>query len=322
MRRVYFAAVVMILMPSSLAWAWGCTGHEVVALIALQSLRPDVAVKVHAILAAQDHNYRGRYCSDLSLDSMAYFATWADDYRTGHPETAPWHFWDVPLNLPSVSDGQFCGQGCVTQALRDQLAILKDTGQDAAKRGDALKFIVHFIGDLHQPLHTEDNNDRGGNCVPTDFLARKTKETDPSTGTYSPNLHGLWDTEIVEYVGGVTTRTKSSVEAFAVKISSDQAAVVQQAASEPVDFAKWGLESHAVARQDPYAKLPQIIEPAKVPAPVAKCSDQDTSVNLAKKHESIQTAYINAVSSDVVVQLAKAGGRLAAVLNSAWVSPN
>ena len=320
LHRLVRLIIALSVIAPSLAWGWGCTGHEVVALIALKNLKPEVAAQVRTLLAAQDHNYPGRYCSDISLDPIAYYATWADDYRGSHPETAPWHYWDIPLKLTSARETQFCDQGCVVQALRDQLAVLKDPARDVAQRGDALKFIVHFVGDLHQPLHIADNNDRGGNCVPADFLHTKTKETDAAAGNYTPNLHGIWDTELVENIGGVTTRTQTSVEAFADRISLDQGAVIQQSTSARVDFVAWGLESHSVAQRDPYSQLPRKIKAVKNSDPVTQCSDRNTSENLAKRHEAIESSYIGAVSNDVQVQLARAGGRLAAVLNSALMT--
>ncbi len=319
MRSLVLSALAFVacLLASSPGWAWGCTGHEVVALIALQNLKPEVAAQVKSMLATQQHNYSGRYCSDISLDPIAYFATWADDYRAEHPETGPWHFWDVPLKLDSATPDQFCDQGCVTKALQEQLAILKDTSQDPGKRADALKFVVHFVGDLHQPLHIEDNNDRGGNCVPTGFLKQQTKETSAKTGAYTPNLHGVWDTELVEYIGKANPRTQESVQGFANRLEQEQAAVIQKAAGEQIDFVAWALEAHAIAQQDPYKDLPTKIKAAQNIDPVTQCSDNNTSTNLAKKRETIQVTYINAVSSDIQMQLAKAGGRLAAVLNAA-----
>jgi hypothetical protein len=309
-----------LLLTSIPAMAWGCTGHEVIALIALKNLQPAAATQVESILATQPRDYSGRYCSDLSLDPIAYYATWADDYRTGHPETAPWHFWDIPLKQNTAGQNDFCDQGCVTQALQDQLATLKDSTADPGKRADALKFVIHFVGDLHQPLHEEDNNDRGGNCVPATFLTHKTKETNQQTGAYTPNLHGIWDTELVEYAGGVNTRTTASVKGFANTLMRTKASTIREAANEPVDFVAWALQSHAVAQRDPYAKLPKKIAVAQRVAPVNQCSDHQTSETLAKKKESVQTAYINRVKGDLQTQLARAGGRLAAVLNSALVT--
>src|SRR5271169_1963146 len=124
LRRFSLLTILLLcVMQASVAWGWGCTGHEVVALVALKAMRPGVAAQVEALLAAQDHNYPGRFCSDLGLDPIAFYATWADDFRssTAGAATAPWHFWDVPLSRKSAADGEFCDQGCVTHALRDQL---------------------------------------------------------------------------------------------------------------------------------------------------------------------------------------------------------
>ncbi len=321
-RATVLLLVIIVAGLPCLAWGWGCTGHEVVALIAQQNLRPEVAAQVESLLAAQTHQYSGRYCSDLSLDPIAYYATWADDYRTVHPETAPWHFWDIPLVDKSATATQLCDSGCVVQALNDQLAILRDSTQPTAQRTNALMFVIHFVGDLHQPLHAEDNNDRGGNCVPTGFLTEATKETDKTTGSFTPNLHGIWDTQLVETIGGVSPRSHAAVTAFAAKISKDDTTVIQHEVNAPVDFVAWGNESHTVARKDPYAKLPKKIGASSQVSPVSLCSDNNTSLKLAKKHESIQSSYINAVSDDVELQLARAGGRLAAVLNAALSSPS
>ena len=73
-------------------------------------------------------------------------------------------------------------------------------------------FIIHFVGDIHQPLHAEDNNDRGGNCVPADFLQTHTKETNATTPSLpQPEPPRYLDTQLRENVGGVTSRTSQSV---------------------------------------------------------------------------------------------------------------
>ena len=318
MRTACILCFAISVILSGQAWGWGCTGHEVVALIALNHLRPDVKANVEQLLSTQTHDYAGRFCSDLSLDPIAYYATWADDYRGSHPETAPWHFWDIPLSKTTAAANQYCDKGCVVQALNDQLAILRDSSQDQQKRAMALMFVIHFAGDLHQPLHAEDNNDRGGNCVPVNFFGDNTKETNAGTGAYTPNLHGVWDTQLVENVGGISKRNQAGVEAFAQKIDTDKAKTIKKAAAERIDFVAWGNQSHSLARKDPYKKLPTRIAAAKTVAPVTECSDLDTSLNLAKLNESINASYVSAVQNDVELQLAKAAGRLAGILNSVW----
>src|SRR5215469_3118937 len=165
-RSVLFAAILCSIL-SPRVWAWGCTGHEVVALVALQNLKQldtangtAVAQQVETMLTSQSRTYSGRYCEDFGLDPIAYFASWADDHRSVDSSTGPWHFWDIPLHVASATSGQYCDGGCVVQALEQQISILQNKNADPATRLNALMYVIHFIGDMHQPLHEEDNNDR------------------------------------------------------------------------------------------------------------------------------------------------------------------
>ena len=85
----------------------------------------------------------------------------------------------------------------MTRAITDQLAILRSADADPQKRADALRFLIHFVGDLHQPLHATTNNDQGGNCVPVAFFDTLPQLRNPQTESYAPNLHGVWDTNIL-----------------------------------------------------------------------------------------------------------------------------
>lgn len=111
------------------------------------------------------------YCKgDEGLLLIARIATWADDYRytSEGKATANWHFLDVPLGQP-VGDGLgYCQQGCITQAITSQQAVLSQTPAsltDANAR--ALRFLIHFLGDMHQPLHVADNNDMEETVFPS-----------------------------------------------------------------------------------------------------------------------------------------------------------
>jgi S1/P1 Nuclease len=324
MRRCLSAILValVILLASGRLWAWGCSGHETVALIALKNLNAldtangtDVARQVQTLLAAQDHGYKGRFCKDVGLDPIAYFATWADDHREVEPSTGNWHYWDIPLHVQSAALGEYCDGGCVVQALQDQAATLKDKTKADAVRSIALMYVVHFAGDLHQPLHEEDNNDRGGNCVPVKFLNTAPKAT--SAGGYSPNLHAVWDTQLVETAGKITRNSSdagSHIEAFAVRLETEHASDPQPVFHDSADLVAWANEAHAIAIADPYDKLHPRIDAAMTTAPVTSCSNGGTSAKFLKKHETVNQAYITAVESDVEGQLSKAGQRLAAVL--------
>jgi len=327
MRRFRFAflAVIFSALLAPRLWAWGCTGHEVVALIALHNLKQldaangtTVAQQVETLLTSQSHTYSDRFCKDLGLDPIAYFATWADDHREADASTAPWHFWDIPLHVASATAGEYCDQGCVIQALQTQIPILQDRNADPIARVDALMYVIHFIGDLHQPLHEEDNNDRGGNCVPVTF--ENTAPSATGSGDYSPNLHAIWDTQIVEEIGKVSRDSpdaKNQIETFASSLQIQYAAKIGQALTSPTDLVAWANQAHAIAIAYPYTKLSPAIAPAPQTAPVTSCSDNQTSEGYLEKHEKANQAYIAAVRSQVKAQLAVAGGRLAAVLYAA-----
>jgi hypothetical protein len=323
--RVALLAVMFCAVFSPRLWAWGCTGHEVVALIALHNLKTldaangtSVTGQVEKLLATQSRTYANRYCDDFGLDPIAYFATWADDHRTVDPSTAPWHFWDIPLRIASGKAGEYCDQGCVIQALQQQITILQDKSADPTGRVNALMYVIHFIGDMHQPLHEEDNNDRGGNCVPVTFGTTVPRAT--GGGNYSPNLHAIWDTQLVEHIGDVNRNSihaKSQIEAFASSLQTQYAATINQEISSPADLVAWANQAHAIAIAYPYTKLNPAIAAAPQTLPVNSCSDNQTSEGYLERHETVNLAYITAVRSQVKGQLAKAGARLAAVLYSA-----
>ncbi|MFZ0394807.1 MAG: S1/P1 nuclease, partial [Terracidiphilus sp.] len=240
MRKFLFLAAALLLASTSAApaWAWGCSGHEVVALIARQELqtldaehRTQVLPEVERLLALEDRNYPHRYCGDLNIDPMAYWATWADDHRAVDPATGPWHYWDIPLEQASSAPGQYCADGCVVQALESEIAFLGDRKRPDAERSIALLYVLHLVGDMHQPLHEEDNNDRGGNCVPVSFLNHKAEER--ANGGYSPNLHAVWDTGLVEKIGGIDRESPAApaqVSAFAQRLEHDDAALIRRSA--------------------------------------------------------------------------------------------
>ncbi len=320
-RSAVLFALVSVLASGRL-WAWGCSGHETVALVALKNLhdidtanQTHVAQQVETLLSAQTHAYTGRFCKDLGLDPIAYFATWADDHRMVDPSTGNWHYWDIPLHVKSAALGEYCAGGCVVQALLDQIAILQDKNKDDVARSTALLYIIHFAGDMHQPLHEEDNNDRGGNCVPVTFLDTAPRAT--SGGSYSPNLHAIWDTQLVETIGQITrdgSDAKNQIEAFASRLETEHVLDPQPVYHGPTDLVTWANQAHAMAIVAPYADLHPRIAPARKTAPVTSCSDGGTSTKFLNKHETVSQAYITAVQPDVEGQLSRSGQRLAAIL--------
>ena len=193
-RALLFAFAAVALSPGT-ALAWGSEGHEIIADIARAYLTPQARAQVDAMLAADTDT--------LTAPDMASRATWADAYRgAGHRETASWHFTDIELDTPDLNAACFGfppagdpasagpAQDCAVDKVEEFEKELADPMTPQPERTLALVYLLHFIGDLHQPLHSSDNHDRGGNCVHISL-----------GGTRTTNLHSYWDTTVVQALG-------------------------------------------------------------------------------------------------------------------------
>ena len=302
------------LAPS--AWGWGCTGHQVVAVIAEKHLNPPALDMVAHILAAGpiDPALR-RYCGANNLDAFADSSTWADDQRSIQPATAGWHYIDIPRGVAKGDIAPYCppSTSCITSAIDVQMAILRNSNASAQARADALRYIIHFFGDLHQPLHATSNNDLGGNCVPVSFFGAAPQEKNVAKESYAPNLHGIWDTDILErFADGKTPQQ------FADEMSIRFKARIPAWLRERVDVVAWAWESHQVAEESVYGALPRKVA-IETPLEVNACSDAEhISTRMLNLHEQIGADYQAAAESVIQEQLTKAGIRLAAALNAVW----
>jgi hypothetical protein len=168
-------------------WAWGHEGHRLTALVAEHYLSPYAQAQVAELLHGQ---------------SMASIASWADDYRQEHPETGPWHYVDIPASAttfdrmrdcpPSAADAASPWRDCVTDRILYFEGRLGDTSLSEPERERALKFLVHLIGDVHQPFHAL-GDERGGNNIGVSFMGSS------QCGQYKCNLHGVWDESLIEH---------------------------------------------------------------------------------------------------------------------------
>lgn len=305
--------VFAALLCCSPTFAFGCKGHQIVALIAENHLNPTIRAMVKEILDAAPIDLAlKRYCVQSGLDAFADSSTWADDERAVRPETAPWHYLDIPRGAAKTEVAKYCAaEGCVTSAIESQLAILRDTKASPRARGDALRFLIHFVGDMHQPLHLTTNNDRGGNCVPVAFFGVEPAQTNPQKEDYRPNLHSIWDTDIVERMFQGRTPQQAAV---ALEIKLRTQSIAWQ--SEAIDLGAWGWESHQIAEQTVYGKLPTKIG-IEMPRPTATCADDNhISARMLALHEQVEERYQTAAETVVQQQLVKAGVRLAMLLNN------
>jgi len=324
-----FSLFVLFFTFSSMSFGWGCSGHEIVAMIAERQLSDVAAQKVLDLLKNPGLYVAGkphRFCSpqkyDLTSPSdlglMAFYATFADDFRDVDASTAPWHFWDVPLNFTGDPDlPQFCDSGCVVKAVQDQIDVLKSNATNKAK-SKALALLIHFVGDLHQPLHIADNNDRGGNCVPVKFFG-----SDPSISSdgkkSTPNLHAIWDTNIPEKIGHIRRATHDDdLTQYVDTLMSDFDSDMTNWRSKPVDVRAWAIESHGHAVTESYGDLPNKID-AEDPVPVSSCADDDNVLQrMLDLDESVNQKYVDLAKPVIEGQLARAGTRLAVILNQIW----
>jgi hypothetical protein len=256
-----------------------------------------------------------RYCMEGPADPIADASTWADDIRALRPETAPWHYIDIPLGTSGRDIAQYCPlpESCVTQAITDQLTVLRSPGTDPQKKAEALRFLIHFVGDVHQPLHATTNNDQGGNCVPVAFFDTPPQLRNPATESYAPNLHGVWDVNILAKM----TMGKTPDQVASDLDQSFRSRIVRWTKGSG-DVNEWAWESYQLAEQKVYGKLPVRI-PIESPQTVKSCADDNhVSARMLKLNERLEQPYQDVAAKVVQEQIAKAGARLALLLNQLW----
>ena len=190
MKRLACLLAALLASPAPAYWEYG---HQTIARIAMANVRPATARAVPRLLADQ----RLLGTPECPAGTPADAAVWADCIKplkdaAGKPRFGyafPWHFQDVnicrPFDLkPACADGD-----CVSAQIGRDVALLKNRRTPRAERVQALAFLLHFVGDLHQPLHAGEKNDKGGNDLAASY------------GIYAPkkfNLHSIWDGPLAE----------------------------------------------------------------------------------------------------------------------------
>jgi hypothetical protein len=279
------------------ARAWGDEGHKIVATIAYARLTPAAKKKVDALLAADNDK--------LTAPDFVSRATWADKWRDSDRDTTKvrysathnWHFVDIEIdspnldaacnNHPALPSGSPASAGpandCVVDKIEQFSKELGDPGSTKAEKILALKYLEHFIGDLHQPLHAADHHDRGGNQVPV-LYAKK---------TVPDNLHAYWDTQLVQRLG----KDPKAVGATLNKGISNANAAAWSKGTPP----DWAKESFAKAKATAYSFA----------------GEQSFIDDHGGKGERLDAIYDKRALPVVREQLSKAGIRLSLILNEA-----
>jgi S1/P1 Nuclease len=285
LKKPLLALAVLAALIGSQARAWGDLGHEVTALIAYRHLVPTARSALDAMLASD--------ADALTAGDFASRATWADKFRNAHRETAAWHFVDIEIDQPDLKDacfgfpisppGQWASQGpaqdCVVNKIDQFAAELKSLSTPPPERLLALKFLIHLVGDLHQPLHAADHHDRGGNCV----------SLSPPQGAQN-NLHAYWDVSVVSALGQSAAQIAAILDA---RLSAADIKVWTQGTPQ-----SWALDTFEIGRRDVYA--------------LASAPTCQSGGSVA-----LSPAYQGQAEKDAATQLLKAAVRLAALLNGA-----
>ena len=213
-RFLVLAAVLLALSWSTTAHAWAAFGHRLVALLAYDHLSPAAKGEVDALLALEPGA------------DMGTIASWADEVRRtpGYEDTGPLHYVNFPDRSCSYAPARDCtGGACVVGALERYSAALEDRALPGEKRLEALKFVVHFAGDIHQPMHAGNRGDRGGN----QFQVR--------IGEEGTNLHAVWDYHLLKSAG---LRLEQYRRELAPRVAATE--------TSPLDAATWAEASCAL----------------------------------------------------------------------------
>ncbi len=232
MRR--FIAAVVLATFSQLAWPWGQEGHSITAEIAQRRLTPKARATVEHLLGAGA--------------SLASIASWADDVREERPATYNWHFVGIPAGEPSYDPRAHCAPDqergdCIVAELERLRAELRCAADDA-RRKEALMFAVHFVGDIHQPLHAI-GDEKGGNLVTVDVEIHELKCTraDCELAKVRRNLHAVWDTTWI-------TSTTWNWGRYVVRLEQGwlQSTEAQVKGIDGGTPAEWAQETHALGQ--------------------------------------------------------------------------
>ncbi len=289
MKRITFAIAAIACGASTSVLAWGGQGHRLVGLIAADRLTPIARQNVEWLLDGQ---------------SLADVASWADSVTNDQQQTSLWHYLNIPPDAAGYDRDRDCPRqpgaaigsrgdrwrDCAVDRIAYWEERLKDTSLDRADRATALKFLVHFIGDLHQPFHALGVG-RGGNDVHVRVFGESNcgpaKPVAPATAAPKPvpcNLHSVWDSRLIGH------RHIDDREYFA---ALQKLIISRQWRARPVGTApQWAEQSWRLAKE-------ALVSPGT----------------------NIDEGYYRRHISVIDERMALAGLRLAAVLNRVLVTP-
>jgi hypothetical protein len=282
-----FAGLACVGAMHNTAHAWGAEGHRVTGLVASELLTPKTRLKLNQIIEGSG-----------SPEGLADMTLFMDINRKELSEKVPgsekWHYDNQPV-CKTLTFDQYCPKGdCASAKIPELFRKLKDTATPKEDRVQALRFLVHMIGDIHQPLHAADDGDLGANLkfvlIPESDQGRR--------------LHGVWDTDIVKRA--LRGSNESDYAKDLVKIYREQLTKWQSGHTSNItsNVRDWMNESHSLSKLVTYNNLPNFT-----------CGKEWESTIVTPVQ--LSEYYMTTATATVPAQLAKAGARIALMLNSA-----
>lgn len=282
----WFPIVLALAIPPAPALAWGEFAHRLTARIAQTELTPRTRREIAFILAGSQRLATPQ-CPMKTLEQAAIWPDCVRSLPARFAFAAPWHYQNISVCGPFDIAANCPDGNCITAQIPRQLAIAADRSAAAAARAQALAFVVHFVGDLHQPLHVGEKADRGGNSVRARYGVK---------GGSSMNLHRIWDVELAE---------RNLTEPPAITPRSGSAA--QRRDWRMGDPAAWAKDSWELSRTLVYPLLQGVPDGCSAPAGTVPAGGVAV----------VDDAYVAAARAAVRNQVQAGGIRLAVLLNGA-----
>jgi hypothetical protein len=275
------AALLLAIAGAVSVDAWGAQGHRLVGLVAAKHLSPTASANVRWL---------------LGKETLADISSWADQQVGDQVQTSWWHYLNIPPDAVGYDRDRDCPRqpgvdagsrgdtwrDCVVDRIAYFEQRLADSKLDRLDRGTALKFLVHFVGDLHQPFHALGVG-RGGNDVKVRVFGESNCGNDPTRPPLPCNLHSVWDSRLIAH--------RNLDDAHYLDVLEKLRAAKGWEQRPPGTPAEWAVESWALART-------ALVAP-------------DT--NIDEKYYAVQLPVIDE-------RLALGGVRLAAVLNRVFTA--
>ena len=274
---ILLAALIGLASP---AHAWWEYGHETVATIAMASVRPQTRVAIRRLLA-RTVLMETPTCPARTIEQASVWADCIKTLKDRYSYAYNWHYQNIDICKPFDLKANCPDGNCLARQIERNQRLLKDRSQPLRVRVEALLFLVHFMGDLAQPLHAGDRHDRGGNDFKADYGYRT-----------NSNIHTIWDGLLADRA--ISTPVAGPMGILAAVPQADRAAMVAGTVED------WSKESWQVAH-DAYAAL--LDGDACAPSPAAR--------------PVLDNAKVEALIPVVRRQVARGGLRLARLLDEA-----